>query len=549
MDVFLSHMQLIPTKKNSYLTGQDLTGALTPEQDESIKAAPHTDQLWQVGVTARSVSVSEAGVLRSIQFTPKGTLPTSDDVLSALAAAILTPIEDVMLPAPLPVIKPRKVGFLQTRQCPDQVITSLHNLLEKKGYEIAAGKLEELEAEVAESRKKVLEEEAAVRKAATKVEFIPTPKRVCFVCSKEIAEKPSQCSVCKAVIYCSADCAKKNWTQHKQLCPSFKACMKRLEAPDSMHDFPFTFYNSKQNQLQSFNAVNFLSRNELHNVGLFRRFCHCFDNVPFGELAFQLQKQIPEGGKELFDTLGLAQDMYPLSKALKLKDGEEPAKAVTSWKSYFDAAGIPFDSPSALVLESPLTVFHLLTKYYLPSLKADANSRKITLHMVSATTEADIVHIYETLLPLLPNTDLTINMFGPAITPNAPLANPATFTFSNSNSTIKITYTNGIYASEILEGKQTPYEKPDVVLCLNAGLLGPGGQYVPLRLFYERGVKLLVTEPMEQSIHILAGQLAKAANVILSVPPTPNPFRQPVFQFNGNVNLPSWSNGFIFGFH
>ncbi len=40
-----------------------------------------------------------------------------------------------------------------------------------------------------------------------KIEFAPQPLRGCFKCHQEISGKASQCSACKAVIYCSPDCA------------------------------------------------------------------------------------------------------------------------------------------------------------------------------------------------------------------------------------------------------------------------------------------------------------------------------------------------------
>lgn len=43
------------------------------------------------------------------------------------------------------------------------------------------------------------------------VEWAPPPARGCFQCHEEINGKVRQCSACKAVIYCSPECAVKFW--------------------------------------------------------------------------------------------------------------------------------------------------------------------------------------------------------------------------------------------------------------------------------------------------------------------------------------------------
>ncbi len=48
-------------------------------------------------------------------------------------------------------------------------------------------------------------------------------------------------------------------------------------------DFPFKFYNKEKGQvLYDYNQVKILSHNGVHNIGLFRRLCACFSQVPNG---------------------------------------------------------------------------------------------------------------------------------------------------------------------------------------------------------------------------------------------------------------------------
>lgn len=39
----------------------------------------------------------------------------------------------------------------------------------------------------------------------------------CRVCAKTV-EHLKKCSVCRAVSYCSVDCQKVDWNQHKKVC-------------------------------------------------------------------------------------------------------------------------------------------------------------------------------------------------------------------------------------------------------------------------------------------------------------------------------------------
>jgi hypothetical protein len=48
-------------------------------------------------------------------------------------------------------------------------------------------------------------------------------------------------------------------------------------------DFPFTFYNKKNGAVMyDYNQVKILEHNGVHNIGIYRRLCACFNQVPNG---------------------------------------------------------------------------------------------------------------------------------------------------------------------------------------------------------------------------------------------------------------------------
>ncbi len=62
------------------------------------------------------------------------------------------------------------------------------------------------------------------------------PTMICAACAKELTTKKT-CSECKAVVYCDADCQKKDWPWHKHMCKranvSFAKRNKLAQIPDS----------------------------------------------------------------------------------------------------------------------------------------------------------------------------------------------------------------------------------------------------------------------------------------------------------------------------
>ncbi|KAJ1534651.1 hypothetical protein HK096_003607, partial [Nowakowskiella sp. JEL0078] len=549
----LSSLALLPFAAYSYLAnhqpreapllkpafGLQLSRVWSAAEIAAAASHPSSKVIWQLGISSRAVAISEDGNLRCIEFTPSGDLPTSNDIVSAIMTAISSPHDSKHLEIPFVTLRPRVISVLQTRQCEDIEVTKAIEQL--KDLDIRIDLAENLENEIEDMKKewsKEIQEKARVELA--KKEYAPQPNRVCFVCRNEVVGKnPQQCGNCKAVLYCSTDCAKKDWPNHKLLCPMWKTTMKRAE-DESFHNLPFPWY-PKTKFLCTYNMALFLSKNAVHNAGVYRRLCHCFDNVPYGELGALTQKI--DDPKSRFNELGIPEEFYPLNKKFK---GD--VKNITGWEKYYESIGIPLDSPVAMALECPLTVFHLINKYLIPRMSASKEKiRKITIHMISCTYEADLVHLFEILVPLFPNTDLTIHMFGQRISPNL---TPTVYKFSNVeiSSTLKITLRQGTYLEPQMngEGEHLEGKFPDSVICLNAPVNGPQSNMVPWKILVESPVRSLVTVSMESSALFLESMLLRntGGRFTFGVRPTVNPFRQPCFEFQQDVNLPAWSNGF-----
>ncbi|KAJ3056373.1 hypothetical protein HK097_007210 [Rhizophlyctis rosea] len=550
------------------------------ELAESANSAEQTEAIWEIGVSAKGVAVADEGLLRAFELIETGQKPTASQITAVIIKAIAQPTE-----GPFPLEKPRVLAFLQSRQCTDSVVKDVVKQV-KQQLGIRVATMEELEPEMEllqkkrqeENEKKGTPEQRMMAQARAmglpvpeeggpagapgqpqqtgpKPEFAPPPLRGCFVCHNEIEGKASQCSACKAVIYCSPACAKKDWPTHKQHCPSFKTNIERIQK-DKLHDLPFTYYNN-QTQLASYNQVTFLIQHDVHNVGVFRRLCGCYQENPYGELAAEQIAQLQQMGQQdpvlRFRMFGLSMDLYPLSADLP---ADVDPRSIDTWKKFYEVRKLAFDNPAALVLEVPLTIWHIINKYCWDDIKTGPDGRrKLTIHLVGAEKEADLSGLFEILLSFLPKTDIALHMVGPALSPRL---RPDHSTLGIRNETLDsslfMTVRHGMYGPDHLSGQVYKNEgipigtdKPDVVIGMNAGLF-TSPQWMPtLKLLVEEKQKCVFTEQMEQTVEIVKRNLASGPGLEVDFGPVVNPFRQPIWQFKKDVNLPGWSNAFMYG--
>ena len=136
----------------------------------------------------------------------------------------------------------------------------------------------------------------------------------------------------------------------------------------SLHSFPFTYYPENK-PLANYNTVNMLVKHGVHNVGVFRRLCACYQNVPMGELYSESLKTLEDAKitdpKDIFNATGLAEIWYPLSAPLK------NSRKIKTWKDLFEAKHAPFDDIAPFVLDHALTIWHFLNANILDNVAAN----------------------------------------------------------------------------------------------------------------------------------------------------------------------------------
>jgi hypothetical protein len=180
--------------------------------------------MWTIGITSKSASVSEEATLRLMEFIPQSLKSVSVDFLAALVLkAMVSPTailedsnDDHEELLPKVQRRPQNVSFLPTELVSPALIESVAQKMQVYGVKVTsyqALKPEEMAEIIKKRRADMLKEDKDMRqklkdKAVTeKVEYQAQPLRGCFTCKTEIPGKASQCSACKAIIYCSAECA------------------------------------------------------------------------------------------------------------------------------------------------------------------------------------------------------------------------------------------------------------------------------------------------------------------------------------------------------
>jgi hypothetical protein len=133
-----------------------------------------------------------------------------------------------------------------------------------------------------------------------------------------------------------------------------------------LHHLPFSFYN-KDKLLFHYSVVAFLTKRGFHNVGLFKRLCGCFTDREWGTLGAEILVQLSElkaipTPAQLFDITGLPKEMFPLSKPF---DSGVDISKIDSWENYIKIREYSNDNPAPLLLEVPLTIWHIVNKFHL----------------------------------------------------------------------------------------------------------------------------------------------------------------------------------------
>ncbi|KAJ4760746.1 Zinc finger MYND domain-containing protein 15 [Rhynchospora pubera] len=369
------------------------------------------------------------------------------------------------------------------------------------------------------------------KKLASPIKYIEPPKeeedfsgsRQCAMCEKPVQWDQSLCcGRCKAIIYCGPICQKNHWREtHKSMCGLYKAMMEREEEL-AMKIFKFNFVVD--------NSCQWLESMGLHKKGMWRRLCDCYAHHPFGLLP---TKSI--GAFELWG--GLGDKDYPSDKPLANHIiGNRNPVFLSGWSEYYNIRSLPMSSPVAAILSHPLTVYHILTTLVINSKNRLIKGKEVIVHYLGPAVELDWLQAFDEISHLLNGLgNVQIFMIGPEVPSN--LLGPV----SGLGSRLRVNLVRGLYQEQY-----TNLPAPHMVIALNCGFESYGSWSGALGVIKSINVPVFFTERSEV-LCTSAKQVLRTSGLHLTHPVGPNPFRSPLREQMHSTNLPSFSNGFIFG--
>ncbi|XP_013380392.1 zinc finger MYND domain-containing protein 15 [Lingula anatina] len=362
--------------------------------EDKIRTLPFTDFAWCVGDIADSDEEEETASVRGYRVlvvldSEKGDLVTTnaEDNLASVSfqtQAYTTACQAMLNPVFGP---PRRPIHLYFR---DEEMTD-----ETKA------KFEALGIEWIPSTK-VIKNQAASPE---------DPVRKCASCMLQRPRSQlKKCTGCKAMLYCSKECQICDWKSlhgdylsHKLWCKKIADFMKKT---DELKNLPFTYMSETSSKnFSRYRYKEFLQKMGVLEQGMWNVefLASKYDYPTYGNLQY-----------------GDNPYVLPVESSIleeQPTDNAQRISPLTDWKIYYDWRGFRLDSPIAILLQYPLTLYYILTtclpKDY-PSAK-QIDAAQLTIHVVGAEKEASIIPVFWELGALLPEIQLTIILIGPEI--------------------------------------------------------------------------------------------------------------------------------------
>jgi hypothetical protein len=221
-----------------------------------------------------------------------------------------------------------------------------------------------------------------------------------------------------------------------------------------------------------------------------------------------------------------------------------------SWEDYYRLRGIPDESPVALLLTFPITLYYLLVEYgEVPCTVARMLKRPLRVHIVGAEKEINFLDAFKEVAYLLEDFAIELvfivrqDMLPPSL--RSTTSDKSEFAF-NLTDCLRIVLVSGTYGDSLDPNFDCGSGPPDMVVGFNAGLYAyESWRSVVNFLDRAKGVVGVFTDYNEFS----GTQCASLGGIKSRESTSINPFRQPRAMPVYSMNLPQFSNGFLYAFN
>ncbi|KAL9268044.1 Zinc finger MYND domain-containing protein [Drosera capensis] len=272
------------------------------------------------------------------------------------------------------------------------------------------------------------------------------------------------------------------------------------------------------------------------------------------------------------------------------------SKQLSSWKEYYEWRNIPLDSPVALLLHWPLTIYHAMQMASCERVSARA-TRYFKIHYLGPERELFQLAVFAELLALLPSYEMHIDFVGPAVPqqrssgylvlrslpPNCGSSiwqlsfvsldiiisrdgekitlysyahcdyedceckmarkNTSLGASIEADSAVTLRLFRGLYHNRFRDMDSSP----DLIIAPNAGIAAYRSWLATIELIKGLDAPAVFSDFCEEAAHLAARCLSNVFDSTLTLPIQLNPFRHPLAVEDSALRLPCYSNCYIFG--
>ncbi|KAJ7057961.1 hypothetical protein C8F01DRAFT_302934 [Mycena amicta] len=238
-----------------------------------------------------------------------------------------------------------------------------------------------------------------------------------------------------------------------------------------------------------------------------------------------------------------------------------------SWDAWYQWRKLSKESPAALLMSFPMTVYRLLVhclEVTGPTRASSAKRRSLSVHLLGAEVELNYLPLFAELALLLPYHDIRLVVFGtgPQTLVAAAKAKPSSLVAKSSLKTPVFEYTAPeecgastiaihLYGQSPSWSPDADVRAPDALVACNAGLLSYREWFPVIQQAHLRNIPFAVTEYAEQSAEQQAsnfGMLVAGVGIkprkLEEYTIETNPFHQPGQRPIPSYRLPNVVNGF-----